>query len=780
LDREDAPLGDRRPNAVATPFQARNHPGEVDPPPAESQSPYLINPLTVLLPEPELNNIAVSLALAGHGLEAALAHLSTVHNSKTVSLEMQYTAQKAGFDNGLKRANDEIEIEKQTIEAAQSQIGALQGEKLEVMKKAQDLRVQINKRILEIRKARLEKEQQFFKEEDEHLRQETARSHQERLFDMENQLDRAKKLHELKQQKWELNAREYERRRAVLQVEQDEVEERLKRASERVEKLADLGITRTTGGFLVWAGYVSFAGVSGVIANLLAQRETASTDYVSLFIKGITHLIGADANQPLWMVSGNMLILLLISLLAVYATLWLADKWLGRFDSAWLSGSEKKKKGKQKQRSRQDIQSQFSFNIPEISRKSYTQLLAAFPYLIIAAIVLFVLAAAQGAAGSAPGSAPSSVPKANAGTTYIGFVITLLSTAVMLLYANYIIEPRWYKHATPKESYAYFAKVRAHWEFATLVVLLIVSLGYAAFAYIAPPGTGADAATNTRIWGLLAIFMALSSMALAYGLIQRGLFKDVDHLENDLRLYRRLIEYYSTLPTVEDEFEYTEPNELNEILADYRKTRHRLDELRLMYGLKRTFADQLMKLHDFEVLRYWVDSKKGLQPKGMGKAMKLPRLLKMLMKRPWKFIKSSEPDVLDYEVAPEETIEVYSYGQEKQQNEERKKQIEEESTKQQAIIAAAKAKLVELLSLRDKTEAENVALTKEYEYKNVYLILQQKRELIKFIEAFNVGALLAQRLGYNPPEPPNDAGGLPAGTAPPSGPAMGGAIGAEL
>ncbi|MFL6278069.1 MAG: hypothetical protein ACJ74G_23010 [Blastocatellia bacterium] len=754
---------------MATPIPARNDASDVEDLRPENQRPYLANPLTVMLPESELSEIAVRFALSGQALESALTYLNTAIISKSDGLAKQYDAQKKAFEEALARAVEEIKAERESIQAATSTVDTLKQEKVRASERIRGLRCEISRNILDIRKARLQNERNFFKEEDEHLRQETDRSHQELLQDMENQLERAKKSYELKREKWSLNEKEYERRREVLREEQKKVEARLAKASAHIERLAEIGITRTTSGFLVWAGYVSFAGVSGVIANLLAKREQEGADYVSLFIRGVTNLLGPTEGQNLWILAAKMFGLVAATLLTVYGILWLADKRLAKFDPDWLAGSEKKKRKKARW-SRQELQSQFSVNIPEISRKSYAQLLAAFPYIFVGAVIVFVLSAAGNPTAT----------KANAGATYTGFVINLLATAVLLLYATYIIEPRWHKYPEPQARNAYFAKMRAHWEFATLVGLLIISLIYTAFARVAPTPE-ANVGTNTAVWGVLALFMTLSSMGLAYGLIQRGLFKDVDHLENDLRLYRRLIEHYSTQPTVEDEFEYSEPAELGEILADYRRTRHELDELRLTHGIKRTFADSLMNLHDFEVLRYWLDSRRISKFKRLRRFIRLPRLLKLSLRALWKINKSTEPDVIDYEVAPEETINVKTYTQEKLQNEERIKEINAEIEEAEKRTATAKLRLADLSSRRDQTEAQQVSLTKEYEHKKVYLVLQQQREMAKFVEAFTVGAMLAKRLGYErpgpPPTPPPPAGDIPPTPPPPTDLQPGGEIG---
>jgi hypothetical protein len=286
---------------------------------------------------------------------------------------------------------------------------------------------------------------------------------------------------------------------------------------------------------------------------------------------------------------------------------------------------------------------------------------------------------------------------------------------------------------------------------------------------------------------MVAIFLAFGSMGLAYGLMQRGLFKDVESLEKQLVEYEDLMLRYSR-PTI-DEFTYTEPEELKKREAQHNISRNKFAALRHIYGIKRMFADSFIS--DLELFREWHDSNRISR----SREKELEKLLKGRNIRPWRKIKQwlrldgrlSLPasgigsrlyveELKDYLYPPEETQAYESYKEERKHLEEQQAQLTGQIAHLESKISKSEANIEGLLSLTAQAKSRKTRLTKEYEQKLLYLTMQNKREMLKFVEAYSLGRFVALRLRYEPPDSPfwpthtetepsggvQDASGVPA------------------
>ena len=328
--------------------------------------------------------------------------------------------------------------------------------------------------------------------------------------------------------------------------------------------------------------------------------------------------------------------------------------------------------------------------------------------------------------------------------TYIGIVFALLTVSVFVLYATQVIEPRWRRMSAgdagqppsgPPNNPPPGAKqtqppismyMRAHWEFLIIVCAMILALVVAACL---PTGNYRAHA----IWSAVAIFMCFSSMALAYGIIQRGLFRSEDYLDGKRDIYRRLIEKYNTAPTLVDAVELVDPGKVRDVIDNYRQARQDLDEFRLLYELKRHFADNYMD--DKDLLTYWSGLKKWANP--------LTFLNNFVPKK----FEPTEPELLDYEIAPTETRAVNQYKGEQLHARSELEGLAAEMARAERDISENRSGLRELEAQMLARERRMLELKQSYEQERARLRVEREASCLKFKAAYSVGAKVADFIG---------------------------------
>ena len=268
--------------------------------------------------------------------------------------------------------------------------------------------------------------------------------------------------------------------------------------------------------------------------------------------------------------------------------------------------------------------------------------------------------------------------------------------------------------------------LRAHWEFLLIVCTMILALIVAACL---PTGNYRAHA----IWSAVAIFMCFSSMALAYGIIQRGLFRSEDYLDSKRDIYRRLIEKYNTAPTLVDALELIDPDKVRGIMDNYRQARQDLDEFRLLYELKRHFADNY--LDDKDLLTYWSGLKKWSNP------------LSFLNSFTPKRFEPTEPDLLDYEIAPDETRAVNQYKEEQLHTRSRLEELAAAMARAEQDISENKSDLRELEALMLARKRRMLELKQSYEQEQAQLRVEREASCLKFKAAYSVGVKVADFIG---------------------------------
>lgn len=235
-------------------------------------------------------------------------------------------------------------------------------------------------------------------------------------------------------------------------------------------------------------------------------------------------------------------------LASIAGAVWLCDKLIQTFDKKW--------------RKRQPNDSGFSRTAlglpsPAVSRRAYVQTLALLPFAYIGALAVLIMTYR---------AANTTIPRVMLALspailhTAIGSVVTLLAASVFVLYVIKIIELR---VVTDDKS-------RRPWEIASLPLLIVLAFTVG----MARPQP------DRFVWGCLAAFMVASTIGLAYGVVYRGMFRDVDEIARLLRTCEADIEELDAEPEVEDPSK-AERNAVLSIERAYRQRRQRvLDDAR--------------------------------------------------------------------------------------------------------------------------------------------------------------------------------------------------------
>jgi len=176
-------------------------------------------------------------------------------------------------------------------------------------------------------------------------------------------------------------------------------------------------------------------------------------------------------------------------------------------------------------------------------------------------------------------------------------MFTLLSTSTCLLYATKVIEPRWERLIGVNPHPGRGAYIKANWEFGVLMSVMVVVVLLLTFLPL-------QDRTNYWTWGLIALFMTLGSIGLAYGLLYRGIFRDYDYLVRKRDDYLLKIEEHVLKPTLNDVFEATDTEELENTAQRYGKARAYLDGLRIENEMSDLFGEYHPE-YDSTFARFW-------------------------------------------------------------------------------------------------------------------------------------------------------------------------------
>lgn len=391
-------------------------------------------------------------------------------------------------------------------EALRQQLIADRTQKRELTGKIDKLESEIRLLELQIRALREDEQMQL-------LEAELTQADAERDRALELVRSDANARNDARAEQWQKTESQRNTRATELREQLEKAKEVAAERETRANELAARMITRTVAGFLVWLGYASVVATGTVLAMLLGSKPGIPTDGVLTTIQ--TFLNGVPFAQNALTRFAVLIGLLVLFAGATFGIAWLCDRVLRRFDSDWTAGDGEE---------RPVIQLAPS----GINRRSYTRLLAVTPYVFaMGACVAFV--GAVPASDANRGVLDSLVP--TVANTFIGSAIALLATAAFMLYALHIMEAR--TKGKPRQS----------WEVAVLPIALLLAVGLAVMNPMIHAGSNNVVQWRERLaWGGWALFMLVTSLALAYGLIYHGIYKDETKAHERVQRLHWLIE----------------------------------------------------------------------------------------------------------------------------------------------------------------------------------------------------------------------------------------------
>lgn len=296
------------------------------------------------------------------------------------------------------------------------------------------------------------------------------------------------KEYERQKARWDEMAEDRQRRVEVLSAVQERGRLISEATAARAAKLNDRMITKTVAGFLAWLGYATVPATGAVLAMLL-EGSKFSLDWILI----VANTFANEIHGPSFVRFFALVAFFGICLALLLGSVLLVDSLVTRFDDKWTEP---------------DINNTVRIQLGAggITRRSYVRLLASLPYVLAGCMLVAFVATAGSVSRPEMKSLLPTVTNA-----FIGSSVALLATAVLMMYAIRIIEPR--------EAGAVKTARRA-WEFVVAPLAMIVAVAVA---------VAVSLPTSDRLsWGGWTLFMLLSSLSLAYGLVYHGIYKDAD------------------------------------------------------------------------------------------------------------------------------------------------------------------------------------------------------------------------------------------------------------
>jgi hypothetical protein len=687
--------------------------------------------------EAELKNVAAGAAIQGGPVEPALDRISEAYASRLVALGRQLLAVVGAVDAGIHDAREKIESEEVRAKTLEISILQQKQQKADVEASLRRLDVEIESSLQEIRKTRFGHGRDFFEKQGEYLGGEITLAKEAILQDLKDKRDIAEEIYKLQKDHWFTNKDEYERRAGLFVEELKRIEEQLERAKARTAKLHEQGVTRTTASFLIWVGYISLAGAGGLVGSFFQKRLANDTELLSLIFRGLIKVAHVTESAQSWFGGWGVIIapLPVVALVALYlfviglAVVYM-DKRMKKFDPTWDKNGDRGKDGKKGRAriGRPSLTDRIGnyMTTPDVDRKSYKQLLAYFPFILVAALVIWLFAVGIPPGTAVPGTLPD--PTTGLAAAYLGIIFILLSTSAAILYMTKIIEPRRARAEAdggPKNKLEY---AKLNWEIVLLAGLLVASLLLTAVLPARDTAWISAEQANLISRGAVAIFMCLCSLGLAYGLHQRGLFRDEEFFERLRLKYRHLIETHRVGPTLWGVFEKDELlEEAEPLITKYREAKHMLDEYRMIYELKEIFADDFDEDPAFQKLfrKFWDEPHFSL------KSVRL------------RAVPPGEPRPIDYVVSPKETRHLLTCKAERRADQDKAVAVAGEIVRLEQERQAVKSEIERLDNVIKVRTKRRLDVMQEYELKRSALAEREQKDILKFQAAYTVC-----RVGY--------------------------------
>jgi hypothetical protein len=489
----------------------------------------------------DVRNAAVSLNLTG-------AAFATVHDQLTARAKIKIAVAEADAEMQLAAAASRKDY-------LQTMIDTALGEDAQT----QQLREAISR--LDLQRAALVRERDEaqrglhlarFEAERVILDEELARLNQQEREDLDRLAAERQTAYESAKEHWEQTKVDRDREIAALNELRTQLAAELERRLERVRSLNDPLVSRTVATFLVWVGYAAAAATGLCIGELLARGTTTPSATLAAAFGTWMNLARQYLHPMLLMPAAAGAILAVLASIAGVA--WVANWLVGKIDRPQKSDT----------RERQHRTATPSFYI---TRDSYPQLIAALPFAYALGLFFAFISLNPLLPGGLPSSSPVAVGQV------VGNAFGFLAAGMFVLYLTRILEPR-LRRRTGADQRWYHA-----WEIALLPLILIAAL---VIATTVNPNTGTH-------WGALAAFMASAMLTLAYGMVLRGMFRDIDYA--DMRL-RRCME---DIDDLNEEITPKKPGKIETIqraiiMREAQRARRELAALDRLQRVRRTYA----------------------------------------------------------------------------------------------------------------------------------------------------------------------------------------------
>jgi hypothetical protein len=739
--------------------------------------------------EEQIKDIALRLALGGSKLDAERQRIWDYYQNKEKLVDLKYEDELARLADILSQIRIDLKEN-----SKQKSIFQGRKFKLEDDQKRLDLDIVLQREInsqawRQILKDRHTHGTKFFEDQTTRIAQFYDDDWKEIEKGVDHQIKIEQKLYEIQKQNYELNKEEFLRKAEKCKEEQQKVEKELERSNQQIRRLKAIGISKYSANFLLVAGFISLAGAGTIVANLLSDRQPEE-DLLTSLVRNIginfekilprEYVAWAYILNPIGFVA-----IIALFLLFFYFLIRISDRLVARFDSTWdkdssaeMDPGKSEKKQKRIKGNRpadsdkiedvvndyQSLKSYLDFLPTNLKRKDYASLIAAFPYIFLISTVVFLLA------GHIDSKSHVSLSSA-----YVGVIVVLLTTSCWIIYVTRSIEPRWLKYGrgfgishkdgdespeTVVENAEYVANtpnveegpatektrfriLSSYFWINREIVLLIVLMVFALILAAILPAAEIPRSASTNwmdyfykdnfkhlVWGSLAIFVNLASLGLAYGVVQRGLFLNLDTLE-----YRRIFlinlgERLSSQPVIggQRHFQLSYPaNSIN----DYMDLRHSVERQRTVFETSEIFGD------DYEITP-------AIESSGWLKVFRRLRKrnkknLNRYLRRKGQLVRELRP--MDFAVSPEaaqrfvESISRISVGAENI----RLNSIELTSLDRE--IDGSHLARVTLESGRSETTTKRTEVVGDKNREIVSLRNLCQRELVIFTAAFAVGSI---------------------------------------
>lgn len=484
----------------------------------------------------EIRNIAASMAFFnGCNFEDAIKPLRDAQTARLTAVREKYSLEKTYLEEQIGRIGAEIEQSKRIESSLKREVDSLEHS---VVKLKSDL--------MSLQQDRSSFESAYFVDERRRLDEEIKADYEGFLSEIKQREEVAQYLSQLDGSERNLNSSVYDETIKDLESRVKETEEELNQAQKFKAKLAAAPITEKTAGFLIWAGYSALAGTAYLISKLLlASTSKSSDDALSHFLYGVIAVIRRGTNWRILLYAFLFVITIAAILVALFVLVKKMNIQMKRLDPKWMREEKEKNKERNKLFSMEDTKGDIYSKFPDFNYRSYLKLLATFPYVLIAALIIALGAVFNYAAPDAQSPPPLQAFSEGVPALFLGFTFTFLVYSAALVYTVTVMKPRWQKPLDePNSPRGMVAYLKIYWEIFASFTVLLLALIVKAIAIIRPSDK------LTVLANLLGVvFLCLSSLWLSCGLVLRGAFRNLAMLERRKVWRRKQLETYKIAPS---------------------------------------------------------------------------------------------------------------------------------------------------------------------------------------------------------------------------------------